>query len=424
MSTTKKAKEPQVNYLELASDWKMTYPGGIFRYGKGDDSKVSLIFIVIPSSGAPDYGFKQQAVTPTAENQKAIDAAIKAAGKAEDEAIYFIGDVMLEPKSSGDDFTVIAHNLVYEPTMEEVKKKIPVFVENIKKVNKAIDARLVKEKEEMAKEFEKRNNIKTVPKDLYIDAKVWSTLGISLNIDKYVILLGPKGCGKTQTAQEIAKAYGMDYVSFNMGAAFKPKQMFCGMLQAEDGSTKFVESEFLKAFTSDEPTLIFLDEITRTPQAASNYLMTILDRNQSYIYIEELGKRVYKGKGVKFIAAGNVGQQYTDTRAMDGALWDRFIKVPVDYLPFNDELKLIMERAPKANKKAVETLIKRAQKCREAEKSGDLSSGISTRQLIDMAHFLENGLPLEDVYEIVFLNNFINGNASETDEARTLCQSV
>ncbi len=129
------------------------------------------------------------------------------------------------------------------------------------------------------------SGIAEVPAGLEIDDKVWNLICTSAKIDKYILLLGPKGCGKTETAKQLAAATGMELVSFNMGAAFKPKQMFAGMLQAENGDTVFIESEFLKAFQSETPTLIFLDELTRTPQVATNYLMTILDRNQSYIYI-------------------------------------------------------------------------------------------------------------------------------------------
>lgn len=272
-------------------------------------------------------------------------------------------------------------------------------------------------------EFKIQSGIAEVPAGLEIDDKVWNLICTSTKLDKYILLLGPKGCGKTETAKRLAEATGMELVSFNMGAAFKPKQMFAGMLQAEDGNTVFIESEFLKAFQSDKPTLIFLDELTRTPQVATNYLMTILDRNQSYIYIEELGKRVYRGSGVRFICAGNVGSQYTDTRTIDGAFWDRFIKLPVDYLSVAKEEKLVMSRAPKANPKAVKTLIERAKKTREAEKSGKLSSAISTRQLIDMAHYLELGFTVEEVFENIFLNNFINGNNDERSEIKAICQS-
>lgn len=308
---------------------------------------------------------------------------------------------------------------VSQPTPADVtkaKERVSVTLKKIAELEEEL-------KKVKANSFKVNNEIPPVPEDLFINDKVWNLLAASLKLDKYTILLGPKGCGKTQVAQQLAIASNHKYVSFNMGAAFKPKQMFAGMLQAENGNTIFIESEFLKAFQATEPTLIFLDEITRTPQVATNYLMTILDRNQSYIYIEELGKRVFKGSGVRFISAGNVGSQYTDTRTLDGAFWDRFIKLPINYLLEKEELKLVMSRAPKANKTHIKVLVERANKCRKAEESGSITSGISTRQLIDMAHYLEIGFSVDDVFENIFLNNFINGNTNEITEVRTICQS-
>lgn len=421
---TETKKEKQVDYFEHASRLNLVFKNMVITQILDPKTGKSFFMPVFSKDTKETYGFTDEGFVLEEKETEKIPAL--AAGSAS--KITFLSDLVV--KKEKKEYKFVASNLkklgdILDPTLKDsIREKINNFPNEVKTVFTSIDKILIEEAKKAFKEFEEKNQIKPVPADLFIDKKVWNTLAVSLNIDKYVILLGPKGCGKTQTAQALAKAYQMEYVSFNMGAAFKPKQMFCGMLQAEDGSTKFIESEFLKAFQNTTPTLIFLDEITRTPQTASNYLMTILDRNQSYIYIEELGKRVYKGSGVKFIAAGNIGSQYTDTRTMDGALWDRFTKVPVDYLPFSQEMDLIIQRAPKAAKKSVEVLIKRAQKCRDAEKEGSLQTGISTRQLIDMAHYLENGLSLEDVYEVVFLNNFINGNNDEIKEAKQICQSV
>ena len=66
---------------------------------------------------------------------------------------------------------------------------------------------------------------------------------------------------------------GMEYFAFDMGQAFKPKKMFVGgLIIGDDGKTKAVRSEFFKAFVSTKPTLIFLDELTRTPMVAANLL--------------------------------------------------------------------------------------------------------------------------------------------------------
>ena len=164
--------------------------------------------------------------------------------------------------------------------------------------------------------------------DLCISQPVWEFLCHTLYLKKYPFLLGPKGCGKSSVAMELADAMGMEFHAFDMGQAFKPKKMFLGgLVIGDNGKTVAVRSEFFNAFISDKPTLIFLDELTRIPMVAANFLMTILDRRQSYLYDEDSGVRYNKGENVLFIAAGNTGFAYVSTQRLDSAFEDRFIKV-------------------------------------------------------------------------------------------------
>jgi nitric oxide reductase NorQ protein len=268
-------------------------------------------------------------------------------------------------------------------------------------------------KQEEVQHLAKNNKIPPIPSTLFIRQTTWNLMSISVNKGKYPLLLGPKGCGKTEAAESLALALGYDFRPFNLGAAFKPKQFFAGMLHANEKGTEFLYSDFLTAFQADKPTLIFLDEATRLPQAASNYLMSMLDRKQNYVYVEELGKRIYKSDQVHFIAAANVGMQYTDTRTIDGALWDRLIKLSIDYLKPEEEFKLIATKVPNVPHSSLERLIKWANICRQKEADGELTTGVSTRQVIDMADFLSAGMTLEEIYSEVFLYLFVNGQQDE-----------
>lgn len=77
---------------------------------------------------------------------------------------------------------------------------------------------------------------------------------------------------------------------------------------------------------------------------AANFLMTILDRRQSYLYDEDSGVRYNKGTNVQFVAAGNTGFAYVSTQRLDSAFEDRFIKVQLDYLTPEEEAALMMQR--------------------------------------------------------------------------------
>lgn len=269
----------------------------------------------------------------------------------------------------------------------------------------------------------KVRSVYELPEDLFIGQENWDFINATLDLKRYPLLIGPKGCGKTQTAQKLAEARGMEFYPINCGAIFKPKQTLVGQMQAKDGTTFLQNSEFLKHFTSDKPTLIFLDEISRIPPAAANYFMTILDRIQSYIYVEETAERVYKGKNVVFVAAANFGYEYTDTRNLDGALMDRFIKFLVDYLELDEEVKLIQQRVPKANATDIKKLVKQAGTFRETVNAEKFRVAVSTRQLIDMAEYLPLGFSIHAIFDNIFKNLFINGSTDDREDVTKIFDS-
>ena len=253
------------------------------------------------------------------------------------------------------------------------------------------------------------------PDDLFISHLKWALIHSTLEAGKYPLIIGPKGTGKTLLAYKLAEAMNRKLYPINCGSLFKPKQSLVGSLQAKEGSTFIVPSEFLESFSSNEPTLIFLNEISRIPSAAANYLMTATDRLQSYIYIEDTGKRVYKGKDVLFIADANFGYEYSDTRNLDGAFFDRFIKFTTNYLPENEEVDLIKLRVSglENNTQEVKMLVSFANMCRaQIEK---LKISVSTRQLIDIAGYFTKGFSFKEIIDEIFVNLFYNGMTDERE---------
>jgi len=157
-------------------------------------------------------------------------------------------------------------------------------------------------------------------------------------------IIGPRGCGKTSIARHLAQVNGMDFYPFDVSQAVKPKRFFFGGISLSQSGTDFFPSEFYTAYQSDKPTLIFLDEITRIPLQAANTLMTVLDANNSYIYNEDTSSRIYKSDNVMIIVAGNIGSEYRGTSVLDAALFDRFVKIPIDYLSSDLEYELFCQK--------------------------------------------------------------------------------
>lgn len=258
------------------------------------------------------------------------------------------------------------------------------------------------------------------PEDVFIDEKTWNFLIDSIHLKEYPLLLGPAGCGKTTISYALAKATNRDFYRLNGGGLSKPKSTLVGTVQALNGSTNLIESEFLKFYRSEKPTLIMIDEISRMSGAASNYTMTMLEGFNSYIYVEELGERIYKGENVTFIGAGNFGIEYTETRKLDDAFKDRFNPYIFDYLPVEQEIKCIIKNT-NCSENIAKVLVKIGGIFRAEYET--LQTKISTRKLISLAKYSTLGYSLKDITEVLIFNLFVNGSIDNRIAAKQILNS-
>lgn len=287
---------------------------------------------------------------------------------------------------------------------EWVKNEIEV----INKHNKKIPVRILS----------KRSSIIPPPPDMIIDLTQWELIIATIDLGLYPIFTGSTGSGKTALAEAIAKVKGYNFYPINCGAILKPKSTLVGTVQAHNGSTKLIPSEFMHNFKSDEPTIIFLDEISRATGPAVNALMTATDRKQNYIYVEELAERIFKGPKVIFIAAANFGIQYVDTRKMDNAFMNRFIPYHLNYLKEDDEVRLLQMNVPDASVTDIRKLVKTANILRDAYDS--LGQEVSHRHTIDFAKFFSMGFSYQEIVNNLLINLFVNGNDDRRDQVEQI----
>jgi nitric oxide reductase NorQ protein len=261
----------------------------------------------------------------------------------------------------------------------------------------------------------------SIPENIFIEKKKWEILISALRFGQTPCLSGPKGVGKTTIVKAIAKAMGCNYYRISCGTLVKPKATLVGQLHLENGNTVIKKSKFLKHYTAEVPTIIFVDEITRTPGQAVNYIMNILDENESFIYVEELGEDIFKSPHVMFFAAGNFGIQYSDTRNLDDALVDRLVKQMIGYLSPEQELKLVKQKLELVNTNnkvpdsAIMSIIDKANELRHSFKEGALTIDISQRKVIQICHYLLDGFSPYEVMSLLLRPLFINDNEGDLE---------
>jgi len=233
-----------------------------------------------------------------------------------------------------------------------------------------------------------------LPPDVWVPELTRLRMGALLAAGECILLIGPQGCGKTVITAAIAEAMGYEYVYANASAAVEPTDFVARFeLTAASGGgveTTWIETELLTAIKAAEHEpfrrrLVFLDELNRSRESARNALMPCLDVTRK-IYDPTIGGFRAIPPNVQFVAAVNVGAEFSGTTAIDAAALDRFCPVHLDYPPRAVEAALIKARVGAVRVKTMQAALGIAEAIRE---ESDILGGVSVRATIDAVRMLE-----------------------------------
>ena len=232
---------------------------------------------------------------------------------------------------------------------------------------------------------------------VYLDPIVSKKLQALLESGLNILLDGPQGCGKTVLARAIAESLGMEFIYFNCGAVVEATD-FLATIQVRASATglpitDFVKTEVLLAIEQavENPQrhyLVFFDELNRCQESARNALMPALDATRRVFHPIE-NRFVTIPENVQFIAAVNRGNAFSGTFGIDAAQLDRFAPLQMDYLPPEEEVRLLEQRHAELPRSLVELIVDIAHRIRRAP---DLSTGLSVRATDEACILLKHPL--------------------------------
>jgi len=242
------------------------------------------------------------------------------------------------------------------------------------------------------------------PESLFCEDLTWKFICRSVMRGRNILLTGPTGCGKSQTAFAVAQAMEREIFYVNLGATQDPRGTLIGNTHfSKDAGTFFNESAFVKAIKTPN-TIILLDEVSRAHPEAWNILMTVLDPNQRYLRLDEAvnSPTVKVADGVSFIGTANIGSEYTAVRVMDRALLDRFVIAEIPFLEPAQESTLLRQLHPDLPKEMATNLAEIATATRNELRSDSprIQTPISTRSVVEMAGLIADGFSLVECAEV------------------------
>lgn len=252
---------------------------------------------------------------------------------------------------------------------------------------------------------------------IFIDDKKLDLLKVAVSNNINMLFVGATGTGKTKIAKKLANDLGKNFFSISVNTSHNFRSTFFGQFVAKNGTTEFIKSKFIEYITIPN-SIILLDEINRGVSQSIDSLFTITDPSQRFIDISEINERIYLAKDNMFIATANIGGGY-NTVDLGLAAKNRFLTFEFDYLPIEDEIKLIYDTYPNLKTKSdvIDDLLVFTNRVRQKYLSGALENSISTRYIIDYICVLLNGnCDLDSILEYVIYPAFNNDGGFESSE--------
>ncbi len=237
----------------------------------------------------------------------------------------------------------------------------------------------------------------------------------------FVLIIGPKGTGKTSLVREytIQKSKELESINFSLRTR---ESHLVGTKNLVDGNIGFDEGILVKSMK--EGNILYLDEINAAEADVLLRLDEALD-DRRQIILKESDGQIIKAKNSWFVVATINPLTHVGTKELPPQILSRFpVRIRLDYPPEDIEYQIIKEHVENPNESEVLRGIKLANTLRQAASVEELYYSPSLRETIAFAKLLEDEISVKQAAEIVFGNVYAQWGTVEFQKVNDIITSM
>jgi nitric oxide reductase NorQ protein len=219
----------------------------------------------------------------------------------------------------------------------------------------------------------------------------------------FVLIIGPKGTGKTSLVRKFASESGKALYSINFSLRTRESHLV-GTKTLNQGEVTFVEGILIKSMRDGG--ILYLDELNAAePDVLLRLDEALDDRRQ--IVLKEAEGQVIKASDDWFVFATINPLSHEGTKELPPQLLSRFpVRLRLEYPPKEIEMQIIKHHVnfDASNENDIASALKLANSLREAASLEELYYSPSIRESIAFAKLLRNKVMPKKAAEVVYAN--------------------
>lgn len=239
--------------------------------------------------------------------------------------------------------------------------------------------------------------------------------------DLFVLIIGPKGTGKTTLVRDFAKRKSKKLVSINFSLRTRESHLV-GTKTLTEGSVGFDEGILVKSMK--EGSMLYLDELNSSEPDVLLRLDEALDDRRQIVLKESAGEVINANKDWFVVATINP-LTHVGTKELPPQIISRFpVRIRLEYPPEEIELQIVKKYVSGNNEKDLIQGIKLANNLRQAASVEELYYSPSLRETISYGKMLDSGISTKKAANIVFGNVYAQWGNVEYQKVSDIITSM